>query len=110
MNLRICILNLCQSLTNIKTLNPISCDINSGGFITIGKLNVVTIIFTTTVDVKYNTVMVNGLPTVNYLKCTALEPISGKEYGMFLFDGAIKSISTIPKGVKLHLTLSFITI
>lgn len=104
-------LRLPQSLTEIKTLGAIGCDINKGGLLSIGKLNVVTIIFTTISDFTINgKTLITGIPNVDYFKCDAFDPNTGNIYAMYIQDGAIKNISKIPKGVRLYLTVAFLNI
>lgn len=99
------------SLTNIKTLGAVHCTINSGGLLTIGILNVVTIVFTLTSDITSGGItLITGLPNVNYLECIAFEPSTGNEYKMYLQGGGIKNLSKITKGTRLYLTISFLNL
>lgn len=54
--------------------------------------------------------MITGIPNVNYLKCNAFDPNTGTEYGMYLQGGGIKNLSKLTKGLRLYLTISFLTI
>lgn len=70
-----------------------------------------TIIFTVTSDFTINgKTLITGIPDVDYFKCDAFDPNTGNIYAMYIQGGAIKNISKIPKGVRLYLTVSFVTI
>ena len=92
----------------IKQLGAVGCNINSGGLVTLGKINVLTLIFTTTSDITVNATLITGLPLVEFLKCVSCCRATGTDYALYLQNGGIKTMQPIPNKTKLYITVTFI--